>query len=423
MPRTARGGILETRSARLRLPPRKKPYWVASGKQGLHLGYRRSAGKNGTWVVRQYQKGPRSYGTKAFAHADDYCAADEVAVLTYYQAIRRIADETPSVGRNSPYSVRSAVQDYVAWLELHRKSAGDARSRLKTYVTEYFGDKALECLAAADFDKWLQWAFSHKPRGRMKDGKQARQKIGNDIPAAERTRRRKSSLNRIINYLKAALNRAFDDGHVSNRDAWSRLQKFRGADSARVACLTADEARRLINACERDFRNLVEAALLTGCRYGELANLRAADFDSRSGTLLVAESKSAKPRRVPLTNEGHRLFEALAAARGPDDLLLTKADGSPWGKSEQFRRIGAACSAARIAPAITFHALRHTFASLLVEAGTPLAFVAATLGHADTRMVSKHYQHLSSNVLHDAIRANLPTFGVHIDDAVRKLRP
>src|SRR6185437_5581600 len=150
----------------------------------------------------------------------------------------------------------------------------------------------------------------------------------------------------------------------------------------------------------------------TGCRYGELANLQTRDYDPGSGTLLVAESKVGKPRRLPLSEEGQRFFAAMIVGKDAEARVLTKTDGTPWGQSDQFRRMRAACTAAEIAPAVNFHAIRHTFASLLVEAGTPLAFVADALGHADTRMVSKHYAHLAPNVVHDTIRANLPSFGI-----------
>ena len=48
-----------------------------------------------------------------------------------------------------------------------------------------------------------------------------------------------------------------------------------------------------------------------------------------------------------------------------------------------------ACKAAGI-ETLTFHELRHSYGSLLVNAGCPLAYVAAQLGHTDTRMVEKH---------------------------------
>src|SRR5581483_4348231 len=64
------------------------------------------------------------------------------------------------------------------------------------------------------------------------------------------------------------------------------------------------KARRLTNACPADFRALVTGALLTGCRYGELAAMTVDDFNADSGTLRVRASKSAKPRHVVLTQEG-----------------------------------------------------------------------------------------------------------------------
>ena len=71
----------------------------------------------------------------------------------------------------------------------------------------------------------------------------------------------------------------------------------------------------------------------------------------------------------------------------------------------------ATCVAAKVRPAATFHTLRHTNASHLVQAGVPLIFVAEALGHADARMVTKHYGHLAPSHVADAIRAALPKFG------------
>lgn len=423
MARTVRGGSLETRTARLKLEPRSKPYWRETGKAGLHLGYRRLENTNGTWIARRYGGEGGKYATKAFAQADDYADSDGQEILDYYEAMHRLAGEAPPVRHGSAYTVQDAVNDYVAYLAREKKTANDAKPKLRAYVIEYFGDRRLASLRRADFDRWLEWALAHHPR----KGKHP-SKAKPPISPAERQRRHKSTLNRVIGYLKPALDRAVDQRHVDSGDAWARLQKFRGVENARIVRLTAKEATRLMNACEPDFRKLVQAALLTGCRYGELARLRARDFESRTvtrpgsqsgnseteehGTVLVADSKAARPRRVPLTVEGINFFASLSVGRAPDDLLLTKADGTAWGASEQFRRIRAACTAAKIVPAVNFHSLRHTTASLLVEAGTPLAFVAEILGHADTRMVSKHYAHLQPSHVAEAIRANLPIFGV-----------
>jgi hypothetical protein len=54
-----------------------------------------------------------------------------------------------------------------------------------------------------------------------------------------------------------------------------------------------------------------------------------------------------------------------------------------------------ACTNGKIKSAISFHILRHTWASLALMNGTPLLVVAKNLGHADTRVVEKHYGHLA----------------------------
>jgi integrase len=71
--------------------------------------------------------------------------------------------------------------------------------------------------------------------------------------------------------------------------------------------------------------------------------------------------------------------------------------------------MAAACARARIEPRISFHALRHTYASLAVMNGAPLPVIAAALGHTTTRMTQR-YAHLSKTFVSDAIRAAAPVF-------------
>jgi integrase len=66
---------------------------------------------------------------------------------------------------------------------------------------------------------------------------------------------------------------------------------------------------------------------------------------------------------------------------------------------------------------VSFHSLRHTYASLSVMAGAPLLVIAQNLGHANTRMVEAHYGHLSKSYVADAIRAAAPRFGF-VDDGI-----
>jgi site-specific recombinase XerD len=112
-----------------------------------------------------------------------------------------------------------------------------------------------------------------------------------------------------------------------------------------------------------------------------------------------------------LTDEGIAFFKQLTAGRAGDEVLLRKASGEPWGKSHQIPLMARACARAKLKPLISFHGLRHTYASLTVMGGAPLVVVAENLGHVDVRMVTKFYGHMSRTFVADAIRASAPRFG------------
>jgi integrase len=224
--------------------------------------------------------------------------------------------------------------------------------------------------------------------------------------------------NRILTVLKAALNHAWREGRVVSDDAWRRVTPFREADAARVRYLDRDECRRLVNASPAPLRTIVRGALLSGARYSELARMRVADFHHDSGTLLVRTSKAGKVRHIELTAEGLAFFRGSAAGRSGSELLFHR-QGAAWGKSHQTRPLAEACCAAKISPSASFHTLRHTYASLMVMDAVPLMVVARNLGHADTRMVEKHYGHLATSYVRKAIRAAKP---LGIGEASRSFR-
>jgi integrase len=65
-------------------------------------------------------------------------------------------------------------------------------------------------------------------------------------------------------------------------------------------------------------------------------------------------------------------------------------------------------AASGIGPAVSFHVLRHTHASILAMRAVPMAVIARQLGHSDTRMTERHYAHLAPNYVADTIRARFP---------------
>lgn len=431
MARIRRNANLSTREARRELQARPEPYFMVL-EPGLLLGYRKSR-EGGKWLVSRLLKMPPDPKHKAPWHtrrerpaglADDFRDADGTEVLTFAQAQRKALSEATQAALRASgqlYTVAEAIDDYLEYQRTYRKSSSQTESKLKAYVASHLGSRIVAELKPADFEEWLKWAL--RRRRKRKDAAATERPAAMVEPPAddsERLRRRKATLNRVIVALKACLNYAYSSHRVPSREAWARLRKYPAADSARLRWLTVEEATRLQNACPPDLRTLVRAALLTGCRAGELLALRGSDFDDRSETLLIADSKSGKPRRVPLTAEGVALFEELTAGLS-DDLVFTRADGSRWYRLAIARAMHVACTAAKIAPPATFHTLRHTYASHLVQEGVPLLFVAAALGHRDARMVEKHYGHLAPSHVHDLIREKLPTFNSPRKSKVRRL--
>ena len=427
MARTVRHARLESRTSRSRLPDKdhpwgRQPFWQALIPGRAHLGYQKWKGdREGRWILRRFIGGNK-YRVIPLGRADDADKADGQTVLSYEQAISRARGmvDSPAGGKIERLTVRQALSLYQALKEDEGRPVGDIISRGGAHILPVLGDLVVSELTPDVLRRWLANLAAAPAQTRPKAGKPQY------YPAPETdedVRRRRASANRVLSILKAALNHAYDAGHIANRDAWGRkLRPFRDVEVARIRYLTVAEATRLINGADPDFRPLVRAALETGCRYGELTRLECHDFNADGGTITIRKSKTSKMRHVVLTDAGKTFFKRHCAGRAGSALMFAKADGTPWQKSEQGRPLKAALERAKIKPRITFHGLRHTWASLAAMNGVPLLIIAKNLGHANTIMVEKHYGHLAPSYIADAIRAGAPKYRVKADKKVVALR-
>jgi integrase len=428
MARAVRNAKLSTRSARTRLPGRREPYWTAIS-EGCALGYR-SGTKGGTWIAkfRNDETGLRHY--EALGAADDARDPDGISVFSFIQAQEKArafflqkareaaGDMAPHDG---PYTVANAIADYLkAYERRGGKALYHARRVAETHILPPLGAVAIPRLTAKRIEGWHH-SLAEKPAlARTKPGEQPNYRKADKT--TDGIRKRRSTANRILTVLKAALNHAWKAGHAPIDDAWRRTKPFRAVDTAHVRYLTEDECVRLVNACEPAFRNLVRGALLTGCRYSELTTMRVADFNDDVGVMTVHESKAGKPRHVVLTDEGQALFATLAAGKTANEPIFSRSDGDRWGKSHQLRPMLDACKRAKIKPAVSFHVLRHTHGSTLAMSGVPMGVIAKQLGHADTRMTEKHYAHLAPSYVAETIRAHFPKLGIAEDRTIVPIR-
>src|SRR6476469_4290779 len=118
MARKVSFSALESRSARLRLKIRRRPYSGPSLARGIALMYRRNK-TNGTWVLK-VSDGHGAYWTKGFALADDFEDSDGKAVLTFYDAqdaAKKLARGEDGSADSAPITVDVALTDYKTDLE------------------------------------------------------------------------------------------------------------------------------------------------------------------------------------------------------------------------------------------------------------------------------------------------------------------
>lgn len=425
MGRIKRDARIDTRTQRAKLAARSEPYWT-SLEPRRHLGFRKGAKGAGMWVAKLYDPELKpDTQQRTLGVADDLAEADGRDILSFAQAQavarkwiedrKRLAEleANGEIQHTGPYTVSDAMTDYLKDAELRgMKSLHEARTTIKAHILPELGAVQVSKLSRRRIQEW-HLALAARPR--RKAGKLRDATAFLEGPRTEDEKRaRKATANRILATLKAALNHAYKEDRITGLTPWREAGPFKAVTSARTRFLSANEQRRLISACEAEFRDLVVAALMTGCRYGELTRLRMRDFDELKGQVFVAPGKTSKSRWVVLTPEGAKWFQAKIAGQPGEALLLTRGvvrrttraetlDEGAWGSHDQKPLMDRACETACL-ERLTFHELRHTYASALVNKGMPLLQVAALLGHSDTRMVERHYGHLCPRALEEAVR-------------------
>lgn len=424
MGRLVRDFRLETREARSRLKIRHEPYWRLLN-ESVHLGYRKGD-RGGIWHVRIFYNG--KYVKRSIGAADDFAEANGNSISNYSQAqeqARKIAEKVlhgNTINENKPYTLKDAIEEYLLdFKSSGKKSIYTTETQIKAHILPELGNKLISALTFKELNIWKnKLATTHK-RARTGLGNK-QQFISDEKNDPEYQRKRRATANRIITIIKAILNHAFKTDRVKSDEAWKKLKPFKNVSEPNIRFLSEEEAQRLLNASDSDFRLLVRAALLTGARYGELGELKVCDYNSENKTIFIRQSKSGKPRHIPLNDEGVKFFDQLTMGKNPQAFIFTRSNSTPWKKNYQIRPLVEACSNANITPAINFHILRHTYASSLAMRGVPLQVISTVLGHSDTRITHKHYAHLMPSYVAEVIREHLPNFGETEKNNVQKIK-
>lgn len=145
-------------------------------------------------------------------------------------------------------------------------------------------------------------------------------------------------------------------------------------------------------------RLLVALAYGAGLRVSEVVRLRTRDIDLSSLQLTVRHGKGDKDRITVLPEKLKFEIEQFMAGKLPDDFLLASERGGRLTERTAQIVFERALKKAGIAKAATFHSLRHSFATHLLENGVDVRYVQELLGHANIR-TTQVYTHLTNVAL------------------------
>lgn len=205
----------------------------------------------------------------------------------------------------------------------------------------------------------------------------------------------------------------------------TRLPEERAIDTN---ILTPDQVRRLIEACAPGQpRMIVQLAVFTGMRQGEILGLQWGDIDWVNKQVLVRRAWREGAFQPPKTKYSVRRIDLpdflvhelkiwkLACPNGEYDLVVPNRAGNPQSHSNLLQRDYWPALRRAGLPKIRFHDLRHTFASLMIANGEDIVRVSRLLGHASPNITLGVYSHAlprehygSSNRLADLVYGNSP---------------
>jgi len=159
-------------------------------------------------------------------------------------------------------------------------------------------------------------------------------------------------------------------------------------------------------------RAMLELLYGSGLRASELVGLRPADVDLQT-QLLVCRGKRDRQRLVPIGDAARRALVAYLerarprlVRRADPGVLFVNAQGRPLGRQGLWRIVRTRGRGLGVRGAFP-HALRHSFASHLLEGGADLRSVQALLGHADIG-TTEIYTHLPTDAVRRLYRAFHP---------------
>lgn len=304
----------------------------------------------------------------------------------------------------SRMSFKDAAVPFLAWgASRWKKSTHDSHAaRLNVLTSAPWASAFLPCVRPEEISRWIQ--------GRLRGGE------GKRAVTVAACNRDLALGSRLYGWAQEA-------GYVEQDfNPFRRVSRFSEKGRAREVFLTAGEAQALIGAASDIFRPVLQCAFATGMRQAEIRDLQWRDIDQTRRELYVRpeNEKAGRGRVIPLTPDLAATLKAIDDARKVRDIkgedsVFVDGEGAALSKWACNAMLDAALAAVGDGlpvakrQAFTFHAARHTAASLMAAAGVPLMDIGRILGHSTPGMVMRyaHFAPQSGRAAIDKLAAAL----------------
>ncbi len=203
----------------------------------------------------------------------------------------------------------------------------------------------------------------------------------------------------VVHYLKClrhVLNLAVKKGKLS-RNPFAEVEMPK-LSKGRLRFLNVSEEADLLKAIGPRYAPWVRFAILTGLRQGEQFPLKWTDVDLEQGFLTLPDTKAGEVQYVHLNEEAKGILKALTSWKDSRWVFPSQNRGSAMNPLNFYHRAFVPAVEKAELEDVTWHTLRHTFASRLAMSGATEQDIASCLRHSTTALV-KRYAHLSQTHL------------------------
>lgn len=162
--------------------------------------------------------------------------------------------------------------------------------------------------------------------------------------------------------------------------------KFAKTPSKLPVVLSRAEIQQIIETIDNSKHKLMIAlAYGAGLRVSEIINLKIGDVNAEELTIHLKGAKGNKDRITIFSEKLKKDLAALTAGRGPEDFVFGSERGGRLTERTAQKIFENAMKKTAIKKGATFHSLRHSFATHLLENGVDVRYVQELLGHANIR--------------------------------------